>query len=497
MQDYDPAFDNPLDLADELWTHIMGRLDARSLVAVGATCAHLERLADDNRLWLARMNADFCDDRDTLPTCGDLAFRTKDVYACRWLRRLDASGTAAPRTQNVCLRGRMALTKISDGGAAAIACGRFGDDGLLEGYGEYRVEIAAKDGNEANHFAYRGAFRDGAYHGWGTLEIHGIPHERLHKWVTYGKTIKLRCSGLRTLLGTDHWAAWHMTRFTGIWSDGLQHGDGVATYSRVNGMCATYKGQWRYGQWHGRGWFSSDDGGHCGPDFVAGRPHGDVVLRCTGSPDYLYEGRLHGRMAYSGCFAFADGTRLVVGSRIVGDRVKATLHTAAGEVYDGEWDESNNGEAVERGTGHRVSFHDLVRWCTVTRVDRAGRTWRGCTQKCFGIGEHRGSHQDARPHGFQKVTYPNGDVLCGRWRHGLVWVTSFTVSRTCLDNRFAGVIFQGFVWAYRADHAHENDEWIFWPRQRSHPQRDLFAAYVQSGLGPWSPKGLAIYGTVL
>lgn len=498
----DPTpFDDWLDLPDEVWMHILGCLDARALLAIGAACARLERLARDNALWIDRITADFYDDPFLVLPQGDLPFLIRDVYACRWLCRHDAAEITSSCTHASGACGRTALTKTLDANVTTIACGRFDDEGRLQGYGERRATVTDTERREPDCATYRGMFRDGVYHGWGVLEVHGRPHSDLHKHASCNKLIELYCNGLCTLMGTGDWTAYRMTRFVGEWADGLPHGDGVATYARTNGRHATYKGQWQCGLWHGRGWFSLSDGSHCGTDFVAGRPHGDVTLRRAGSPDYLFQGRLRGRMAQSGCFAFGDGTRLVVGA-CTGERVRATLHTAAGEVYDGDWDERHNGEAVDSATGRRIRLHDLVRQCTASKIDRAGRTWRGCTGYCLDTGAWRlplPGREDImeRPRGFQEVTYPNGDVLCARWREGLVWITSFAISRACPDDQFAGVVMQGFVWAYSTDRRHENDEWIFWPHQRSHSQRDLFAAYVRSGLGPWSPAALAAYDRVL
>lgn len=467
----------------------------------GAVCTHLARLARDNALWLGRIARDFGDDPHAALLRED-SFFARDMYACRWLLSRESKGALPSHTGDT--RGRVALQKTLHAMCTVTLCGRFDDENRLQGYGERHVIATAEGLDEPGRAAYRGMFCDGAYHGRGVFEIdRNRFYDHLKGRSACPHPIEFECPGLHTLPGTAHWAGYRLARFSGDWVNGLPHGVGTATYDhKSDPLCATYVGQWRRGDWHGHGRFSSDDVTYCGPNFVAGRPHGDVTLRCAGPLDYLFQGRLRERAPQSGCFTFADGSRLVVHSFVWG-RIKATLWTSDTVAYDGEWDEYGNGEAIDPADGRRIRFHDLTRQCTANKIDGAGRLWHGCTNECHSteiLGSlHEQEAYKRQPCGFQKVRYPNGDVLCGRWRYGLDWVTSFAVSRTCSDARFAGVVFRGFVWTHRTVHTprDEPDEWIFWPHQRSHPQRDLFVAYVRSNLGPWSPAALQAYDDVL
>lgn len=170
--------------------------------------------------------------------------------------------------------------------------------------------------------------------------------------------------------------------------------------------------------------------------------------------------------------------------------------------------------APDRGT----HVHDYWRLCDSPHRDRWGRTWTGCTTLCtstsFDLGSMRQCQSGVRtPVGLQRIVYPNGNVLCVKWRGSTRRIfRSFTVSRDCPDTRFAGQTFQGGDWYIyaafgdsrgnvteaRARGCEGRDrsrsaEWVFVPRHLEPDRHRLFAAYVQSPHRPWTSRAMALF----
>lgn len=483
-------------LPDEIWLAVFGYLGPRDLANVQRGCMKWSLLTCDNTLWRPLLAAVAMSIPDPAALAmGDYpaGIAIKDVYACRILRSRHAdTSVCAPPAIAYASRGVAARRHPKSG---MLLCGRFDQHGRLQGYGE--SDVLWRDGKGKTSVAtYRGVFCNGVYHGRGalTVECRTCAQWDRYDCPLYAYKHAVR-GGALNVLTVETLNGHTRVSFSGEFAGGLADGFGCATYYTKGGdLHAEYKGAWERGRWHGYGRADSVNGDYCEGNFAQGRPDDNVCARCVEPTPYRFEGCVaSGSDQVLPQITFDDGTRLVVDRSIAPlGLVHATMHAPDGTVYaDGTWD-NGHGHATDPRANRRLyaRFHRFIKPCDVAVTDRHGRVWHGCTGGCFGKPHHN-------PRGLQEIVYPNGDVLAVRWDDRLESVLSFSVSPNCPDARFAGATIRECEWRHSRvgePHGGRSDEWVFEPHRRYTAQRERFLAYVRSGLGPWSPAALRVYG---
>jgi hypothetical protein len=532
-------------LPDETWTTILEWLGPRDLARIASTCVALCRLANDRRLWERILEADRAlDARRHARAAGEYeadwrwavdetehdwsaqGAHPRDVYACRLACR---RALRAGRIQTIPRSTVLGITVVADAGTQTFWCGRVSTDTKsgarlhrsrlpLDGYGIH-LHLAWAERNSLRHAVrYVGTFKNGAYDGHGVVRI-------LRDSDGYGT----KCSGrkcpdyeaavphpdfcaLSDLVG--NWAGTpcptRRTLYAGRWENGKRHGSGLALYDTSSGdRLRACWGEWRRDSLDGRAAFVAfllpETAARIHPaldcDSMASHtrdmPQGLRSLLdgygTDGRFTIAFCGKVQNGRIQEGLVTAATGHRFdVMAER--NDLYRCTMTAPDGTVYVGQWNAEGYGAAVvadaPRGT-LPLPFHKFSHRWTQTNTDAFGRTWHGCwsrgSEMPCGVGPHR-------------VTYPNGDVLVCRCAVGgmLASVVSYTVSPTCADARFAGMVFERCVWRYTpGQFARADDRVIYWPHERHARERADFAAYVRSGLGPWPPIALALYESVL
>nr|UDO47376.1 Morn repeat protein [Pandoravirus massiliensis] len=495
-------------LPDEIWLAIFGYLGPRDLANAQRGCRKWSLLACDNALWrpLLAIIATSTPDPAALAMDDLVGITVRDVYVCRVLRsRYAEASDRVPPAAAYASRGVVARHHHKSG---VLLRGRFDRRGRLQGYGELDLVRCDNKGRKSMA-AYRGLFRDGLYHGRGALTVECRACGRWHQYdCPVYDYVHAACGGALNVLTAEPLNRHTRVSFSGEFAYGLADGFGCATYTKGDNLHAKYKGGWKRGRWHGYGRAHSENGDYCEGDFDQGLPVDNVRARCIEPIPYRFEGRATGGGSdhVQSQTTLDDGTRLVI-KRLFAPfgLIHATMHAPDGTVYtNGTWDNGNGYATDPRANGRRYArFHRFTKPCDMAVTDRHGRVWHGCTGGCFGQ-----THHD--PRGVQEIVYPNGDILAVQWTDHTVdvppfavppsrlsSVLSFTVSPNCPDARFAGVTIHGCDWRHSQvgePRGGRSDEWVFEPQKQYAAQREQFLAYVRSGLGPWSPAALQVYG---
>jgi hypothetical protein len=531
-------------LPDEMWSAILQLLDARGLLQVASTCHRMNGLVNDDPQWRLRLARDRAeaDDEPWMAEGGDPpGVPPKDIYFCRLLVRygLAPDGRIVPG-KRMRAAGRLVLRTSEKG--TLLECGARTSAGL-QGYG-VRARVGEGEGGIplSTHF-YRGMFDRNRAHGHGTTTCWWIGSDCLRKELMFGTYDALR-KAIRHLLewaGSSARSAYGVpVQYEGSWHEGTMHGRGtLRVCNPSDGWWIVYDGEWADGLFHERGSLYIERGAlaplsahplfdtrppwgprrtpHREEERRKRRPLQRLLLESVsvGDPSWrerLFCGRMQWGALHKGTVWSLDGYTFEIQAapadarddrRAPSRAYDVTVTTPTRDTLAGRWDAEGNGRAFAcDATGADVAFmfHRYTRPCTANK-DALGRVWDRCVRGCPEYRLVRSAAADDAQHE-RRIVYPNGDAVVCRWKGPtLVSVLSFTVSRGCPDRRFAGVTFDKRGWTFKAvgrsafDHTHE--EWIFWPYRRDDPQRAEFAAYVRSGLGPWSPAALALYESVL
>ncbi|MBU2576216.1 MAG: molecular chaperone Tir, partial [Nanoarchaeota archaeon] len=162
------------------------------------------------------------------------------------------------------------------------------------------------------------------------------------------------------------------TVYVGQFANGKYNGQG--TYTWTDGK--KYVGQWKDGKQEGQGTFTLPDGTKYVGQFANGFPEGQVTHYMANG---IFVGEFKKGLEYKGTFTGKDGTILT--GIFSGETKSGTINYPDGHRYEGEW----NGDAKILG---------------ITEPPPPG-TWTY-----------------ERPHGFGKMTHPDGTVQEGLWEKG-------------------------------------------------------------------------------
>jgi hypothetical protein len=316
--------------------------------------------------------------------------------------------------------------------------------------------------------------------------------------------------------------------YDGSWDSGVPHGFGVAFYGNnfvynvsrdrrpFDEPMAVYVGDWRDGWWHGAGSVTTEAGGHCEGRFERGDIDGWTTRYAPWSDDswcrpivssiYLSgpEGP-HGRVVYEDGTAIATeppaldllGRERERGARDDRRVWRGTLCAPGARPVRGWW---TNG-VCPAGVAYDphatppvfVRFAHMARWVHQAdgETDPLGRRWCNLPDE-----------MPSRGPSIECALFPNGDAWIVLVVNARPLTVAYYVSHSCTDARFAGRLFEADAWdSIEVGHGREpsqecrkywHAEWIPWPRARACARKDhdLFLAYIESGLGPWSQRAL-------
>ncbi|MEO1518609.1 MAG: hypothetical protein AAFV95_26585 [Bacteroidota bacterium] len=134
------------------------------------------------------------------------------------------------------------------------------------------------------------------------------------------------------------------TVFIGEFADGLRHGHGQQSFSNGD----NYAGDWRFGHMHGKGVYGWYDGSKYVGTFVKGRMEGKGIITLPNGESYDGEWK-YGSADGKGEYTKLDGSKHL-GNYKVGKRHGTGVITwRTGDVFVGKW---KNGHANKKGTFH-------------------------------------------------------------------------------------------------------------------------------------------------
>lgn len=104
-----------------------------------------------------------------------------------------------------------------------------------------------------------------------------------------------------------------MVMYRGAVKDDRADGYGEATINRIdsytgNKYFATYKGEWKNNNFHGKGLLAYDGGSSYEGDFLNGRPHGKVIYQFEGGGNYTGD-FVNGKRQGKGITTYSDGSK--------------------------------------------------------------------------------------------------------------------------------------------------------------------------------------------
>jgi len=257
---------------------------------------------------------------------------------------------------------------------------------------------------------YIGEWKDGKYHGQGTLMTLGGD-----KYIGEWKDDKRHGQG--TLINADSDARGALDKYVGEWKDDKWHGQGTLTWANAN----EYVGEFRNGKQHGQGTLTRGDYIYAG-GWKDGKWHGqgtftDLTTNKTDSGIFRNDGYL-GQCIEGNCingqgtfiYAYHKGKYIGEFKEIL-RHGQGTYLQSNGIKYFGEWkdDELIYGTNITTKMGKYVGeWEDFYRHGQGTNTYPDGTIYVG-------------GWKDGFPHGKGTATFPDGRVEKGIWQKGKLY----------------------------------------------------------------------------